>query len=309
MTKQRRRGEAPGADQNGAGARGRAAVEALIARGRNAPMQATDYDTSWALRLAGPDGQPEYPHLARRLVDRQRADGSWGGQIPHPHDRLLTTLSVVIALSGIDGSEAWGARTAGEHYLRAHLGDLGPESDRTIGFELIFPSLLEEASALGLDLPFGAGERLKRERAAKLALLPEDIFSSHTTALFSLEAFRDDLDVEGAARLLLENGSMANSPSATASLMGRIPNWRGRFPASAAYLDLMLEGPDPGLPAVYPCDIFVPAWTLYYLQHGGLFEENRDLLRPYLDHLERTSGRTACGSPRRAARWTRTTPP
>lgn len=265
----------------------RRAVEALIARGLSRPLQATDYDTSWALRLTGADGLPEYPHLTQKLLARQREDGSWGSQVPHAHDRLLTTLAVVISLHGLEDPGAQKARTAGERYLREHKDGFDPESDRTIGFELIFPALLEEGARLGLDLPFGAFDHLERERSAKLALLPQDdIFRIHTTALFSLEAFSPNLDVGDAEGLLLENGSMANSPSATAYLMGQIPNWRKRQPRSAAYLDGLLAGPESGLPAAHQVDVFVRAWTLYYMQHGGLFEENKDALQPYLDLLE-----------------------
>lgn len=295
MTEQHRREVGLGANENGGGGavpedEGRA-VARLVERGLSSPLQATDYDTSWALRLSDADGAPAYPRLLGRLLDRQREDGSWGGQVHHAHDRLLTTLAVVIAMSGFTDPRVEEARAAGVLYLRRHSGDLDPEADRTIGFELIFPALLEEAAELGLDLPFAALRHLQRERAAKLKLLPEDgIFRSHTTALFSLEAFRADLDVEGATRLLLTNGSVANSPSATAYLLGRVPNWRDRLPQSAAYLDGLLASPDSGLPAVYPCDVFVRAWTLYYLQRGGLFEMNRDVLQPHLDYLRDSVG-------------------
>ena len=288
MKKRRGREARLGADDNGRSGEAREvarrSVADLIERGLTSPMQATDYATSWALRLTGPDGRLEYPRLVGRLLDRQREDGSWGGQVPRAHDRLLTTLSVVISLQELEGTGA--ARAAGERYLREHAGDIDPDADLTIGFELIFPALLEEAAQLGLDLPFAAFGHLERERAAKLKLLPRGkIFRTYTTALFSLEAFRPSVDVPGVSKLLLQNGSMANSPSATACLMGHIPDWRDRFPRSAAYLDGMLARPGSGLPAAYPCDIFVRAWTLYYLQHGGLFAGSRDLLQPYLDHL------------------------
>lgn len=261
-------------------------VAGLLDRALSRPLQATDYDTSWALRLTDGDGAPAYPALADPLLGRQRRDGSWGSQVPHAHDRLLTTLSVVVALSRGADPRSEEARVAGERYLLGHAWDLGGDADRTIGFELIFPALLEEAAELGLDLPYEALGRYERERAAKLALLPQErLFRTHTTALFSLEAFRRTLDVRGAVGLLLENGSMAGSPSATAYLMGRVPGWREELPRSAAYLDGLLAPPSPGLPAVHPCDVFVRAWTLYYLQHGGLFDAHRDLLEPHLKHL------------------------
>lgn len=295
MAKQEGRAAARRADESGRrspGLRGSGVgVRELLHRGLSRPMQATDYDTSWALRLTNGNGGVAYPHLLDRLLERQRGDGSWGSQVPHAHDRLLTTLSVVVALSRLADPAAGAARAAGAVYIRGHAGDLACDADRTIGFEMILPALLQEAGELGLDLPYAALRGHERERTEKLALLPErGLFRSHTTALFSLEAFRRDLDVEGAAGLVLENGSMVGSPSATAYLMSRVAGWREKLPRSAAYLEGLLAPPATGLPAVYPCDVFVRAWTIYYLQHGGLFEENRALLRPHLEYLYENIG-------------------
>lgn len=281
VTKQRARRIVTGAGEDDP----RETIVRLLDLGLSRPLQATDYDTSWALRLGDEDGSPAYPRLARWLLGRQHEDGSWGGRVWHAHDRLLTTLAVVISLLGQPGARA--ARAAGERYLSEHTADPDPETDRTIGFELIFPALLEEAASLGLNLPYDDLARLGRGREAKLGLLPKDgILETHTTALFSLEAFRRNLDTEAATRLLLDNGSMANSPSATAFLLGQLPRWRGRFPRSAAYIDDLLAPGGSGLPAAHPCDVFVRAWTLYYMQHGGLFQANRDLLDPHVGFLK-----------------------
>ncbi len=298
MTKRRRRSVGHRPDDNGhpgsIGPAARPATAGILDRGLRRPLQPTDYDTSWALRLTD-GGTPAYPHLLDLTLRRQHPDGSWGSQVPHAHDRLLTTLSVVAALAHLEEARADLARVAGERYLRESAGDLGA-ADRTIGFELILPALLEEASELGLDLPFDALAGYERERRAKLALLPLDrLFETHTTALFSLEAFRRNLDAQAAAGLLLENGSMVGSPSATAYLMSRIPNWREKHPQSAGYLDGLLAVPAQGLPAVHPCDVFVRAWTLYYLQHGGLFEESMGLLKPHVGHLLESVGRGGVG--------------
>ncbi len=61
--------------------------------------RASDYDTSWAARLINEDGSLAYPHLIHCLTKRQNPDGSWGGRIPYAHDRLLSTLAVVLLLS------------------------------------------------------------------------------------------------------------------------------------------------------------------------------------------------------------------
>lgn len=271
--------------ENGSGIGSRSEIEALLSQGLSHPLQPTAYDTSWAARLSDGGGLA-YPHLLDWLMERQHPDGSWGGQVPYAHDRLLTTLSIVVLLDRVGGPQYGDQRSRGEAYLRKHAGDLREGLHRTIGFELILPALLDEARELGLDLPYGSLGVYEQQRKKKLGLLPMDrLFETWTTALFSLEAFRKDLDADGAAGLVLENGSMVGSPSATAYLLSRTPGWRTRLPRSVEYLEDLLAGPDGGLPAVHPCDIFVRAWTLYYLQHGGLFEENRDVLQPHLDYL------------------------
>ncbi|MGB3634078.1 MAG: prenyltransferase/squalene oxidase repeat-containing protein, partial [Rubrobacteraceae bacterium] len=81
------------------------------------------------------------------------------------------------------------------------------------------------------------------------------------------------------------DGSMAGSPSATSYLLSRLPGWQERLPVSVEYLEGMLAQPRTGLPAFHPCDVFARAWTIYYLQHGGLLDENKDLLLPHYEHL------------------------
>ena len=136
----------------------------------------------------------------------------------------------------------------------------------TLGFELILPALLEEAHGLGLNLPYAELHGYREARAEKLRILPtQRLFETRTTALFSLEAFTDNVDVEVAASLFSDNGSMVDSPSATAWLLGQFPDWRSRFPQSAVYLEDSMSRNGRGLPVVAPCGIFLRAWVLYYL--------------------------------------------
>ena len=117
--------------------------------------RASDYDTSWAARLINEDGSLAYPHLIHCLTKRQNSDGSWGGRIPYAHDRLLSTLAVVLLLSRFGHRQRYHEqRLAGERYIWRHAGDLQEDFEPTAGFELILPALLEEAHGLGLNLPY-----------------------------------------------------------------------------------------------------------------------------------------------------------
>ena len=72
------------------------AVDSILRRETSRSIQPTDYDTCWVARLVDPDGTLAYPDLLRELLERQHPDGSWGGRIPYVHDRLLTTLAIVL---------------------------------------------------------------------------------------------------------------------------------------------------------------------------------------------------------------------
>lgn len=237
------------------------AVRSILRVEAARPIQPTDYDTCWVARLTDPDGTLAYPDLLRQLLERQHPDGSWGGRIPYTHDRLLTTLVIVLLLIRFGHRQHDHAqRRAGERYIWQHAHNLQYEAHRTVGFEMILPTLLAEARELGVSLPYAQLQHYESERTEKLSILPtQRLFEVRTSALFSLEAFADELDVEGAARLLLQDGSMATSPSATAFLLSRVPDRRSRFPKSVDYLEELLARYDAGLPPIAPCDIFVRA--------------------------------------------------
>jgi halimadienyl-diphosphate synthase len=249
--------------------------------------QTTDYDTSWAARLRNADGSLAYPGLLEGIVNRQHPDGSWGGRIPYAYDRVLTTLSVVLLLARVGSREQdQEQRAAGERYIWLNAAALEREPHRTVGFEMILPTLLEEGRELGLDLPYAQLRHYDEERRKKLKLLPtERLFDRRTTALFSLEAFAGRADVDAVTGLLSGDGSVAGSPSSTAWLLGRSPDWRERHPRSAAYLEGLMSRYGAGLPTMAPYDVFARAWVLYYLDRGGLLRGHEELTQPHLEYL------------------------
>jgi halimadienyl-diphosphate synthase len=166
------------------------------------------------------------------------------------------------------------------------MDQLHHDAHRTIGFEMILPTLMVEGRELGLELPFAQLKHYDHERTRKLSLLPmQHLFETQTSALFSLEAFAGHVDLEDAVGLLSGDGSMASSPSATAFLLSNVPDWRSRYPKSTAYLENLLNSQDGGLPAVAPCGTFLSTFTLYYLYYGNLLAEYDDSLKPHYHYL------------------------
>jgi halimadienyl-diphosphate synthase len=263
------------------------AVSELLRTDLSLLTQPTDYDSSWAAYLVEENGSPSYPDVLPTLLERQHPDGGWGSRVSHSHDRLLTTLAVVLLLARFGNRRRDKERQAvGEHYIWRVARELDHDGQATVGFELLLPALLERGKRMGSNLPYAHLRRYETARAKKLNLLPsERIFQSTTTALFSLEAFVDDIDLNDATSLLQQDGSMASSPSATAALLGQAADWRVRFPRSTGYLEDLLGRYDGGLPAMAPCGIFARAWVLHYLQHGRLLSGYESLLRPHYRYL------------------------
>jgi halimadienyl-diphosphate synthase len=242
-------------------------------------MNASPYDIAWLARLPSEDGEGgRWPDLTDWLLEHQWPDGSWGGEIPYYHDRILCTLLAIVALK----EQGRGPRTVravqkGQNYIWRNLHFLHHDPIELVGFELIFPTLLAQARTLELDVPAhscGYGS----VRAAKLRLLPAElIYSPGTSVAFSLEF----LGAKGVAGrlgpMLNQNGSIANSPATTAYLLFQ----GGKDRAALDYLERMRAQPT-GIPHFYPLRTFEIAWVLEHLTFGGLSLTEDNLVEPLL---------------------------
>lgn len=248
-------------------------------------MMNTAYDTAWVARLDTPIGQQALAWLRAH----QLADGSWGAPEPHYyHDRVLCTLAAMTALGrrgqAQDGPRLRGAQSALEADIQ-HL-DADPAGE-TIGFEMIAPTLLDEAEALGVFHYRNGGllNRLRRQRAAKLAALPRGMVNRYVTVAFSAEmAGCDGMHLFDVENLTEANGSVAVSPSATAYYLLYVCH---DDQTALAYLHEVVDSSDGGAPNVAPFDVFERAWVLWNLALAGPLDENMlALCQPHLDYLE-----------------------
>ncbi|MGD2040381.1 MAG: hypothetical protein PVH11_06115, partial [Anaerolineae bacterium] len=235
------------------------------------------YDIAWLARVSvNGASEPRWPSLIDWLVAHQWPDGSWGGEIPYYHDRILCTLAAMVALKEHGtGPQIDRSIKRAERYVWTRMHFLHQDPIELVGFELLLPTLLTEARAVGLSVPshscgYGA------TRAAKLRLLPEDlIYSPGTSVAFSLEFLGEGADPDRLGRLLAENGSVACSPATTAYLLRRV----GEEPRAVAYLERMKLRPE-GIPHFYPYRTYELAWVLEHLAHGGLSLADSELVQP-----------------------------
>ncbi len=248
----------------------------------------TAYDTAWIARLRDLDAKLGEPAL-EWLRENQLPDGSWGTENPrYYHDRLICTLSAMTALA------RYGTPQDRPRWQRAQLaletitkGLPADASGGTIGFEMIAPTLLSEVKTMGLSEKHWNGTlgQLEHYRAAKIAALPGGMINRFVTVAFSAEmAGPDGVRLLDVSSLQEENGSVGNSPSASAYFALYVR------PDDAPIMNYLRQtvNPDGGAPDVAPFDVFEQAWTLWNIfLTGPLDQETLSLCKPHLDFLQK----------------------
>jgi halimadienyl-diphosphate synthase len=230
-------------------------------------MGPSPYDIAWLARLPNENsGHAHWPDLVDWLVEHQHPDGSWGSEIVYYHDRIICTLTAAIALVEHGHSaQAQKAVQRAERYLWLHLHFLPRDPADLVGFELIFPSLLETARGLGLEVPyhtFGYG----RIQSEKLRLIPPDmLYSPHVSLVHSLEFLGRSGRADNLRKAKAPNGSVGNSPATTAYYL----LLAGDDPSAWNYLEAVRR--NSGLVnIVYPFQTFNLTWVLNNLAYSGL---------------------------------------
>jgi halimadienyl-diphosphate synthase len=244
-------------------------------------VSSSAYDTAWLARLDGEIGE----RALAWLIEHQHPDGSWGASpVVYHHDRTVCTLSAITALlqNGISPDSTI-IRRAIFAVSKSIYGLSSDHCGATVGFELIVPSLLAEAKALGVIIDSPELDRLLWARSAKLSALPDRRIDLRHTPSFSAEAVgQDHLNILDADNLQAPNGSVAFSPSATAFFVRYVKH--GNQEALAYLEDVINE--DGATPYVGPIEVFDRGWSLWNLSlSASLIEEFRDSINLHIELL------------------------
>lgn len=156
----------------------------------------SSYDTAWVAMVPSPNcsKEPFFPECLTWLLDNQLPDGSWGIPNLHPlstKDALLSTLACILALKQWSVGEElinkgtfifcyqsflhWSWITShvllGLHFVESNLASATDEKQPSpVGFDIIFPSMIESAMTLNVNLPLGGStlEALVQRREIEL---------------------------------------------------------------------------------------------------------------------------------------------
>lgn len=225
------------------------------------------YDTAWTARVTDQRGKPVFPECVQWLLKNQKSDGSWGSQVQNYHDRIISTLSALIALKELDKNQYSPCIHRGETYIWETLKNIPLDSSRLIGSELLIPTLMEQAESVGLNLPYHL-KIYTRAYKAKLEKIDESLwYSPFTTLSFSLEFLGNHVDTERLPDAQLPNGSVTNSPAATAFFLQHTKDARA-FMYLKKVLSLTGDG---SVMTIYPTEVFEYSWTMYNLILAGLY--------------------------------------
>nr|UPQ49770.1 ent-copalyl diphosphate synthase [Phaeoceros carolinianus] len=244
------------------------------------------YDTAWVALVPALDGsgKPQFPRSLEWIVNNQFADGSWGeADLFSAYDRVVNTVACVVAL------KTWniGALnvTRGCEFITQNIHKIAdePEDHMPIGFEIVFPAMMEDAKKLGLDLPFDhpITHKILVERERKLKKIPMEVVHKYpSTLLHSLEGLRDLVDWNRLLKLQSKDGSFLCSPSSTACALMYTGDQK-----CLQYLNNVLEQFDNAVPNVYPVDLFEHMWIVDRLQRLGIAHYFQKEIKVCLDYV------------------------
>ncbi|KAK9199407.1 hypothetical protein WN944_014598 [Citrus x changshan-huyou] len=248
------------------------------------------YDTAWVALIKNIDGSdinaPQFPSCLKWIADNQLPDGSWGDdKVFLAHDRLINTLACIVAL------KSWDAHLdkceKGISFLRENLWKLENENEEhtNAGFEVAFPSLLEIARGLDIEIPYDSHvlQKVYAMRNFKLKncdRIPVDkMHSVPTTLLFSLEGM-PNMDWEKLLKLQFQDGSFLCSLSSTAYAFMQTKDNN-----CLKYLTQVVQRFNGGVPFSYPIDLFEQLWVVDRLQRLGISRYFQPELRKCMDHV------------------------
>ncbi|CAN0908639.1 (-)-kolavenyl diphosphate synthase TPS10, chloroplastic [Linum grandiflorum] len=246
------------------------------------------YDTAWLalVKDVNDETRPRFPESIEWIANNQLRDGSWGdADIFQAHDRILNTLACVIALA------TWNLHPdkcqLGLNFFNENLSRLEEENmtHMPIGFEVVFPKLLELANGLNLEVDphhFPALQQIYDAGKLKLEKIPKDILHRFpTTLLYSLEGM-GGLDWEKLLRFQNEDGSFLFSPASTAYALSQTNDQK-----CFEYLSKIAHKFQGGVPNVYPVDLFENIWAIDRLQRLGISRYFQPEIRKCLDYIEK----------------------
>ncbi|KAK7336757.1 hypothetical protein VNO77_17304 [Canavalia gladiata] len=262
-------------------------IKSILGTMEDGEITISAYDTAWVALVEDVDGRgvPQFPSSLEWIAKNQLPDGSWGDkELFSAHDRIMNTLACVVAL------KSWNMHPEkcekGMTFFKENLGKLENENAEhmPIGFEVAFPSLLDMARGLNIEVPDNSPilNKIFAMRNVKLTRIPREMMHKVPTSLLhSLEGM-SGLDWKQLIKLQAQDGSFLFSPSSTAFALMQTKDEN-----CLKYLNKVVNKFNGGVPNVYPVDLFEHIWVVDRLERLGISRYFQQEIKDCLNYVYR----------------------
>ncbi|KAK6933936.1 Terpene synthase, metal-binding domain [Dillenia turbinata] len=252
-------------------------------------LSVSAYDTAWVAMVPTPNSPnaPLFPRCVEWVLENQLHDGSWGRPHGDPFltkDALSSTLACVLALKRWDMGERHVKK--GLHFIESNFASINDQKQHSpIGFDIIFPGMVEYARHMDLVLPLAP-----RDLESIFWLRDLELERCHRGNSNGIKAYLASLS-EGMGKLndwnsimsyQRKNGSLFNSPSTTAAALTQTQD-----ASCLNYLQMLLENFVDGVPTIYPLDVRGRLSMVDNLEKLGIDRYFKQEIRKVLDETYR----------------------
>ncbi|KAI3927245.1 hypothetical protein MKW92_011048 [Papaver armeniacum] len=248
-------------------------------------LSVSSYDTAWVAMVPSPNSPqlPCFPKCVSWILENQLSDGSWGIAHDHPlliKDSLSSTLACILALKKWDVGEEHVNK--GLQYIGSKFSLVNDKNQHApIGFDIIFPSMIERAQILGLNLPLStsAVDALLHKKDLEFRRVSEtNSEGSKLYLAYIAEGVGKHHEWKDIMKYQRKNGSLFNSPSATAAAFVHLQDTN-----CLNYLNSVSEKFGSAVPTAYPLDIYVFLSLVDNLERLGIDRHFKGEIRSLLD--------------------------
>ncbi|KAK4776390.1 hypothetical protein SAY86_005078 [Trapa natans] len=244
-------------------------------------LPVSPYDTAWVAMVpcTSSPQKAQFPQCVNWLLNNQLLDGSWG--LPDRQhllmkDALLSTLASILAL------KQWGVGerqiVRGLEFIATNSSSATDEKQHSpVGFDVILSGMINQAKYLDINIPFrqSDADTVLHRRNIDLKRCSESLSEgSKAYPSYISEGLGKSQDLEMVMKYQRKNGSILNSPSATASVLSNLQN-----SGCLHYINTLLEKLGDAVPAIYPMELYARLQLIENIEKLGVHHHFQDEIR------------------------------
>ncbi|KAK1425273.1 hypothetical protein QVD17_20623 [Tagetes erecta] len=254
----------------------------------NVELSVSSYDTAWVAMVPSPTSSksPCFPECLNWLINNQLNDGSWG-LVNHHHNHLFLKDSLSATLACIVALKRWNVGedqvNKGLYFIESNFASATDKSQPSpFGFDIIFPGLLEYANHLNINL-------LSQETDFSLMLHERELELKRCLSMemdaylaYISEGLGKIYDWNMVKKYQMKNGSVFNSPSATAAAY-----INHQDTGCLSYLTSLINKFGNAVPTTYPLNLYIRLSMVDTLKRLGIARHFSVEIKNVLDETYR----------------------